>query len=81
MVARRLSTLLSLAALAAAWVELDPRLIPTIAEPLPVYTLGRTSFLPEDLLKTIVGHSATGPVNFTKGVDGDPKTYLYDGGE
>ena len=81
MVRGHLVNLLSFVGLAAAWVELDPKLIPRIDVPLNVFSLGRPSFLPEELLKTIVGNTATGPVNFTKGDGNDTKTHIYDGGD
>ncbi|KAJ2935046.1 hypothetical protein H1R20_g2009, partial [Candolleomyces eurysporus] len=77
--ARFLHVLL-LASLAVAWVDLDPAIIPTLPEPLEVYSLGDPSFLPHEWLEGIFGDVAHG-VKFTKRDDDSSKVYAYNGDE
>ncbi|KAJ2935354.1 hypothetical protein H1R20_g1740, partial [Candolleomyces eurysporus] len=52
-----LVSLVSLATLVAgSWVDLDPKLLPTIEGSLPVFKLGSPNFLPIGLLNSIVGN-------------------------
>lgn len=81
MITTRLFTLSALVGAAVAWVDLDPDLIPTFSGPLPVYSLGAPSFLPNDWLESVVGHTASSNPQFTRGNSDDPKVYIYDGDE
>lgn len=75
MITTRLFPLFALVGTAIAWVDLDPGLIPALSEPLPVYSLGPPSFLPDEWLKGVLGPNA----NFTKHDSDDPRVYIYDG--
>ena len=72
MLRSRLLNLLALTGLAVAWVELDPSLVPQISQPLPIYSLGSPSFIPDDWLKGIIGNTASG-AQYTKRHNGDPR--------
>lgn len=67
---------LALASFGAAWVELDPDLIPQVDDPLPIYSLGAPSFIPDQLLETILG---TKLVQAEGSGTNDSKAYAYNG--
>jgi hypothetical protein len=69
--------LASLATLvAASWVNLDPKLLPAIEGSLPVLDLGSPTFLPLDLLNSIVGNIVP---NVTFNDEGDGNITAYSG--
>ncbi|TEB23746.1 hypothetical protein FA13DRAFT_1401431 [Coprinellus micaceus] len=80
MITNRLLSLFALVGAAVAWVDVDPDLIPALDEPLPVFSLGEPSFIPDDWLESVVGHTGKKP-KFVKRSSDDPKVYIYDGDE